>query len=68
MRMATRWTSSVTWSATCARRPAVQYLDGRVAIPNNVLFFSDGLHPNQRGHRALAKFLKAEMERLGWLP
>ena len=45
-----------------------EYLDGRVAIPNNVLFFPDGLHPNQRGHRALAKFLKAEMERLGWLP
>jgi len=30
--------------------------------------FPDGLHPNERGHRAMAKFLKTELDRLGWLP
>jgi lysophospholipase L1-like esterase len=45
------------------------YLDGKAAIPNDVNYFvPDGMHPNKRGHRAMAKFLKTELDRLGWLP
>jgi lysophospholipase L1-like esterase len=44
------------------------FLDGKDAIPHDVNNFPDGLHPNERGHRAMAKFLKTELDRLGWLP
>jgi len=44
------------------------YLDGKDAIPNSLSYFPDGLHPNERGHRAMARFLNAELNQLGWLP
>jgi lysophospholipase L1-like esterase len=44
------------------------YLDGKAAIPNAPAYFIDGLHPNARGHRAMARFLKAELGQLGWIP
>jgi len=43
------------------------YLDGLQAVPNDPAFFLDGLHPNDRGHRAMATFLLGELRHLGWL-
>jgi lysophospholipase L1-like esterase len=44
------------------------YLDGKAAIPNDLRHFPDGLHPNERGHRAMARFLANEIKGLGWFP
>ena len=43
------------------------YLDGTLAVPHDPSFYVDGLHPNDRGHRAMATFLLGELRRLGWL-
>jgi lysophospholipase L1-like esterase len=57
-------------AAGCVEPCAPQggFLDGKASIPHDVNNFPDGLHPNERGHRAMAKLLKTELDRLGWLP
>ncbi len=51
----------------CASRGHT-FLDGRQAIPNDNAYFTDGLHPNEIGHDAMAAFLQTELTTLGWLP
>jgi lysophospholipase L1-like esterase len=36
-------------------------------VPHDPAFFVDGLHPNDRGHRAMATFLLRALRQLGWL-
>jgi hypothetical protein len=52
--------------AVCAARGDA-YLDGKDAIPNNPAYFLDGLHPNDRGHKAMGAFLLRQLRALGWL-
>jgi hypothetical protein len=52
--------------AVCAARGDA-YLEGKAAIPNNPAFFVDGLHPNDRGHKAMGAFLLRQLRTLGWL-
>lgn len=44
------------------------WLDGKIAIPNDLQHFPDGLHPNDLGHDALASYLRNALTQLGWLP
>jgi lysophospholipase L1-like esterase len=43
------------------------YLEGKDAIPNNPAYFADGVHPNDRGHKAMGTFLLRQLRILGWL-
>jgi len=52
--------------AVCAARGAA-YLEGKDAIPNDPAYFVDGLHPNDRGHKAMAAFLLRQLRALGWI-
>ena len=52
--------------AVCEARGAT-YLEGKDAIPNDPAYFVDGLHPNDRGHRAMAAFLHRQLVALGWI-
>jgi lysophospholipase L1-like esterase len=49
----------------CTAR-SVPYLDGKTAIPNLPTFFVDGLHPNDKGNRAMGAFLVRQLHGLGW--
>jgi len=53
--------------ATCTAM-GKPYLEGKDAIPHSTAYFSDGLHPNDRGHRAMGAFLVRSLRQLGWLP
>ena len=44
------------------------YLDGKEVIPNDASYFVDGLHPNERGHRAMSTFLTRGLRELEWVP
>ncbi len=51
----------------CAARGAV-VLDGLAAIPHDAMHFDDdGVHPNDRGHRAMAYYFWWHLRALGWL-
>src|SRR5262245_14467677 len=52
--------------AVCAAR-GVAYLEGKDAIPNDPAYFLDGVHPNDRGHKAVGSFLVRGLRALGWL-
>ena len=52
--------------AVCAARGDA-YLEGKDAIPNNPAYFADGVHPNDRGHKAMGAFLLRQLRTLGWL-
>ncbi len=43
------------------------YLEGEDAIPHSLAYFPDGLHPNDRGHKMMGKFLLRALDELGWL-
>ncbi|MBR5538331.1 MAG: SGNH/GDSL hydrolase family protein [Clostridia bacterium] len=44
----------------------VTIIDGRLAVPNDVHFFTDGLHPNSVGHVLYGKHVICEMEKAGF--
>jgi lysophospholipase L1-like esterase len=50
----------------CEARGAA-YLEGKDAIPNDPAYFVDGLHPNDRGHKAMGRFLLLQLRALGWI-
>src|SRR5262245_42840279 len=52
--------------AVCAAHGAA-YLEGKDAIPNDPTYFVDGVHPNDRGHKAMAAFLLRQLRALGWI-
>jgi lysophospholipase L1-like esterase len=51
----------------CDARGAI-YLEGKDAIPNDPAYFVDGVHPNDRGHKAMGAFLLRQLRALGWIP
>jgi lysophospholipase L1-like esterase len=53
--------------AVCESRGAT-YLDGKDVIPNDPAYFFDGLHPNERGHRAMSSVLARRLREIGWTP
>ena len=52
--------------AVCAARGAT-YIEGKDAIPNSSEYFVDGVHPNDRGHKMMGKFLLLQLRALGWI-
>jgi lysophospholipase L1-like esterase len=50
----------------CTSR-GLPYLEGLDAIPNDPAYFVDGVHPNDRGHKAMGTFLLRQLRTLGWL-
>jgi hypothetical protein len=43
------------------------YLDGKAAVPNNLGYFLDGIHPNDRGHHDMGTFFVQQLRSLGWI-
>ena len=49
-------------AAVCQERGAV-VIDGRLLVPPDPAYFNDGLHPNARGFRVMARALKDTLQR-----
>jgi lysophospholipase L1-like esterase len=56
----------VATQAVCAGHGDA-YLEGKDATPHDPAYFVDGVHPNDRGHKAMGAFLLRQLRTLGWL-